>query len=200
MNRHRVHELPTIHFVTGNKAKFREATRIAKEFGLRLSFEDLDLDEPQSDSIEYVARTTALLAFQIIKQPLFVEDAGLFIDSLHGFPGVYSSYVYSSIGVPGLLKLMSGISDRRAMFKSCVALCSSSTLSGPKLFIGEVEGSISKLARGEGGFGFDPVFVPSGISRTFAQLSIMEKNRLSHRSRAVRALCSFVLKNRRIVE
>ncbi len=200
MNRHRVHELPIIHFVTGNKAKFREATRIAKEFGLRLSFEDLELDEPQSDSIEYVARTTALLAFQIIKQPLFVEDAGLFIDSLHGFPGVYSSYVYSSIGVPGLLKLMSGISDRRAMFKSCVALCSSSTLSGPKLFIGEVEGSISKLAKGEGGFGFDPVFVPSGISRTFAQLSIMEKNRLSHRSRAVRALCSFVLKNRRIVE
>lgn len=200
MNRGMIHDLPIIRFVTGNKGKFREATRIAKEFGLRLSFEDIELDEPQSDSIEYVAKRTALLAFQIIKRPLFVEDAGLFIDALHGFPGVYSSFVYSSIGVPGILKLMSGIGDRRARFKSCVALSSSSNPSRPKIFTGEVEGSISKRAKGQGGFGFDPIFVPSGLSRTFAQMSVPEKNRISHRSKAVRALCSFVLKNPLVVE
>ena len=184
-----------LYFVTGNRGKFIEAEDILRQFGFRLRQEDLELDEPQSDSLEYVAKRTALSAFEALKRPLFLEDAGLFIDTLNGFPGVFSSYVYSSIGVEGILRLMRDVGERRARFKSCVAFVSSAIYPKPKLFMGEVEGHISRSAKGEQGFGFDPIFVPSGFSKTFAQMSTSQKNRLSHRSKAIRAIGSFLSRN-----
>lgn len=182
-------------FVTNNVSKYEEAREILKGFDFRLKRKHLELDEPQSSSIEYVAKQTALLAFEMLRRPLFKEDAGLFIDALNGFPGPYSSYVYSSIGVEGILKLMKGVKNRKAKFKSCVAFISKRVCPRPRIFIGEVKGHIAMKAIGKHGFGFDPIFIPSGLSKTFGQMHISEKNETSHRSIAFRAMAAFLLRN-----
>jgi len=188
-----------LYFVTGNKGKFVEAKALLSDLGFRLRQEDLELDEPQADSLEYVARKTGLSAFEILRRPLFLEDAGLFIDALKGFPGVYSSYVYSSIGIRGVLKLMEGKSERSARFRSCVAFISDSVHPRPRLFKGEVEGHISTSPKGEHGFGFDPIFIPSDFHTTFAQMDVSQKNELSHRSKAIRAMGSFLSRNPSVI-
>ena len=105
-------------------------------------------------------------------------------------PGPYSSYVYRKIGKEGILKLLEGCDNRRARFKSVVVF--SSPDSEIKYFRGVVEGKISRTVRGESGFGFDPIFEPDELSgRTFGELSIEEKNEISHRSRALRSFAEW---------
>jgi len=119
---------------------------------------------------------------------LLVEDAGLFIDVLGGFPGVYSSSVLEKLGLDGILTLLQGREQRTALFGCCAAMWD-----GERLLIGEgnCTGEIAQEARGEHGFGYDPLFIPdvSGADgRTFAQMSPEEKGRSSHRTRAYEQL------------
>jgi XTP/dITP diphosphohydrolase len=117
--------------------------------------------------------------------PVFVEDAGLFVDSLQGFPGPYSRYVYDTVGVDGILKLMKKIENRSAHFQSVIAF--SSPEEQPVCFVGKVEGKISLQKQGTEGFGYDPIFEPlEGDGRTFAEMTTAEKNRFSHRAEALR--------------
>jgi XTP/dITP diphosphohydrolase len=114
-----------------------------------------------------------------------VEDAGLFIEALNGFPGPYSSYVYRSIETKGILKLMENVEKRDAHFQSVVAF--SSPEESPRCFHGKANGKISMEVRGELGFGFDPIFEPSDDgNRTFAEMRMPEKNMRSHRAEALR--------------
>ena len=138
--------------------------------------------EIQADKLEDVALYSAISAYLMLGKPLIVEDAGLFIKRLNGFPGVYSSFVFKTIGVNGILKLMRGVKDRRAYFKSVVAYADDVEV---KLFSGIVYGVITEKPRGNGGFGFDPIFVPEGYNKTFAEMSIEEKNKVSHRGIAL---------------
>lgn len=121
--------------------------------------------------------------FKKMKKPLIVEDSGLFIQSLNGFPGAYSAWVQKKIGNSGILKLLAGSPDRSAYFKSCVAYADRR---GVRKFCGEVRGSICGMERGKGGFGYDPIFVPEGWTKTFAESETL-KNRLSHRTNAFTA-------------
>ncbi|MEM0085777.1 MAG: RdgB/HAM1 family non-canonical purine NTP pyrophosphatase, partial [Zestosphaera sp.] len=150
----------------------------------------LDKVEIQSDDLTSIALYSAVQASLYLREPFFVEDAGLYIKSLKGFPGPFSSYVYKTIGVEGVLKLMSSVSDRTAFFKSVIVLYYPQQ--GFKVFEGVVYGSISLEARGSGGFGFDPIFVPEGHHKTFAELDLETKNSLSHRGRAFRAMVSWL--------
>jgi len=114
-----------------------------------------------------------------------VEDAGLFVEALKGFPGPYSAYVYRTLGTRGILKLMENVEDRAASFRSVVVF--SSPEHQPVCFSGEVKGRISMEERGDSGFGFDPIFEPeAGDGRTFAEMTTEEKNRYSHRAEALR--------------
>jgi len=122
---------------------------------------------------------------------VFVEDAGLFIDALNGFPGPYSSYVYRTIGVEGVLKLVEGKS-RGAAFVSVIALYHPGK--GVRVFKGMCRGVIAQHPRGFSGFGFDPIFIPEGVGKTFAEMREDEKNKLSHRGEAARKLIEW-LKN-----
>jgi len=98
---------------------------------------------------------------------------------------VFSSYVFKTLGVNGLLKLMKDVDDRSAFFHSVVAFCAPK--GKPVVFHGRVDGRIVDEVRGGAGFGFDPVFAPlNGDDRTFAEMSMMEKNRFSHRAEAFR--------------
>lgn len=176
----------SVFFVTGNIYKFEEARRVVESFGVKLEMRSLDVEEPQSDSLEYIASRRALEASRVLKAPLLVEDSGLFISSLGGFPGPYSSYVYRKVGCKGILRLLRGERNRDAYFKSVVAF-TYSPQGNPILFRGFVHGTISNRIRGGRSFGFDPIFVPRGRFETFASMDVEEKNAISHRGRAFRA-------------
>lgn len=116
-------------------------------------------------------------------RPLFIDDSGLFVEALKGFPGVYSSYVFKTVGCEGILRLMEGVEDRRARFECCIGYMAPG--GEPLMVKGVAQGSISCQMAGTGGFGYDPVFVPEGHTRTYAQMDVDEKNTMSHRGRAM---------------
>jgi XTP/dITP diphosphohydrolase len=126
-----------------------------------------------------------------------VEDAGLFIDALDGFPGPYAAYVYKTIHNSGILKLMKNLPDRKAKFQSVIAYCDEQTVCDPTCFEGEVKGEITPIERkeqGKSGFGFDPIFQPDGSKKTFAEMTIDEKNGCSHRAKAIRRFAEWYRK------
>lgn len=177
--------------VTGNKHKFKEISEIAKEYGIELEMCEGFKLEFQASDLEEIVLKSVMLAYIYLNRPVLVEDAGLFIEALNGFPGPYSNYVYRTIGIAGILKLLSDVENRRACFKSSVALVHNN-----RVFIstGKVCGTISRTPRGSGGFGFDPIFIPEGETRTFAEMSIHEKNLYSHRAKAVKKVFEALLK------
>ncbi len=178
--------------MTGNRGKFEEARLILPKFGIEPRMLDLDVDEPQSETLDYVSQKTAGSAYGILKSPLFVEDAGLFIHPLGDFPGVFSSYVFSTLGIQGILKLLENSSDRRASFRSVIGFTSASVQPEVLLFRGEVSGEIARSPKGKGGFGFDPIFMPEGSGITYAEMRAEDKNRTSHRARALESFGSYL--------
>ncbi len=168
-----------VYFITSNPGKYREVRRIGEEFGIEVGWIEIEYYEPQGDSLEHIARKSAEIIREKIKDPFIIEDSGLFIDHLNGFPGVYSSYVFRTIGNEGVLKLMEGVKNRNAVFRSVVAYCENDRI---KLFSGEVSGVITSRQRGRDGFGYDPIFEVNG--RTFAEMG-KDKNLISHRRRAM---------------
>jgi len=177
--------------VTTNKSKIEEFIDIFKQYNLKYRIELLKTKEIQSTDLKEIAKESVIYAYNILREPVMVEDAGLFIRSLKGFPGPYSSYVYSTVGVIGILRLMNDVTDRSAAFQSVIAFYSPYT--GIKFFSGEVNGIISYEPKGLGGFGFDPIFIPEeGDGRTFAEMEIHEKNKISHRGRAAMKFIEWV--------
>lgn len=180
-----------IYFLSKNEHKLREIRRFLEPYGFEVEIMFEDKVEIQSDNLaEIVKKAVEFVGRR--DHAFFAEDAGLFIDHLNGFPGPYSSYVYKTIGIDGILKLMLGVKNRKATFRSAIALFHPE-LDEIKVFEGDVEGVISTEKRGAGGFGFDPIFIPRGESRTFAEMSLEEKNKYSHRARAVKKMLDFLL-------
>jgi len=183
-----------LYFATSNVHKLVEARIVLEKFGITVRGIPKDSLEVQSDSLEEIARTSIIGVAQRVKSKVFVEDAGLFVHALGGFPGPYSSYVHRTIGNEGLLKLLRGVRNRSAEFRSAVA-CSEQGRE-PTVFSGKATGTIIRQQRGNLGFGFDPIFTPdSGDGRTFAEMTSAEKNLLSHRADALRKLGSWILKH-----
>ena len=179
-------------FLTSNKGKFREAQAVATASGLQLQMLAAPKIEIQSDNLSEIASYGAQEAAKRLGIPVVAEDAGLFIRSLNGFPGPYSSDVFKRLGNKGILKLMEGVSKRNAKFSSVAAFCAPSRK--PRCFMGSVFGYIRLRPRGVGGFGFDPIFIPTkGDGRTFAQMTVREKNRLSHRAASFKKLSKWLL-------
>lgn len=179
--------------VTSNLGKAREFESIFSEYGLSFRIEPIKTPEIQAVDLRIIAEQSAIYAYDILREPVLVEDAGLFIDALNGFPGPFSSYVYKAIGIRGILKLMEDVEDRRARFLSVIAFYTP-MIGGVKIFTGEVEGYIAREPRGSSGFGFDPIFIPAeGDGKTFAEQSVEEKNKLSHRARAARKFAEWML-------
>ncbi len=173
-------------FVTTNLHKFNEARQVLAEYGISTALLRVEAIEIQDDDLEEIAKASVQYAVEKSDLPVFVEDAGLFVEALKGFPGPYSSYVYRTLGTKGILKLTEEIDERKAYFYSVVAFHSPER-SSPKCFHGKVEGKITLEERGNQGFGFDPIFKPKGgVDKTFAEMRADEKNKLSHRAQALR--------------
>lgn len=182
-----------ITFVTGNAGKVREMTEVLSPLGIAVVQDDRGYPETQADSLDAVAEAgaQALLA-DGLGAPFILEDAGLFVASLNGFPGVYSRYVLDTIGCQGLLRLMQDVEleSRTAAFRAHLGYVDAAgAFQG---FTGTVKGRIADRAAGDGGFGFDPVFIPAGHERTFAQMDDAEKTSMSHRGAAARAFAAYL--------
>jgi XTP/dITP diphosphohydrolase len=170
-----------IFFATSNKNKFAEAAEALVAARITVRHFPFDHNEVRSESLEEIAREAVSAAYQICRRPVFVEDAGLFIYALDGFPGTYSGWVQKKIGIGGILKLMEGTEDRSAYFEACIAYHDGHAIS---TYHGRCDGYIAEKARGESGFAYDPIFVPEGHSQTFAE-NIELKSNLSHRYKSL---------------
>jgi XTP/dITP diphosphohydrolase len=181
-------------FVSSNIHKFQEIHGILQQYNIPISFHQQEMPELQSDSLEEIAKFRAQHAFSLLRKPLFVEDTGMFIQSLNGFPGPYASYVFKTIGNSGILRLLHSTSDRAAVFKTAVALMLSKT--EIHIFVGETPGVIAPSEQGTGGWGYDPIFIPlKGTGQTYGQMSLEEKNQVSHRRQSIRKLAEWLLTN-----
>lgn len=174
-----------LYFASSNIYKFREAKKILKDFNINLGFFKCELEEIQSNSLQKIAKNKAMQAFQKCKHPVIVEDDGLFIASLKGFPGPYSSYVFKTIGNEGILKLLK--KNREAKFVSIISFYDKQNIQS---FESKLDGIISKKIMGDG-WGYDPIFIPSVSKKTFAQLE--NKNKISHRYKTLKKFSSWYL-------
>ncbi|MDD4161617.1 MAG: XTP/dITP diphosphatase [Methanothrix sp.] len=169
-----------ISFVTSNKGKYVEAQAIFGDLMQR----DIGYAEIQADTLEEVASYGMKEVAARLQGPVMLEDAGLFVEALKGFPGVYSAYVQRTIGNAGILRLMEGQERRNACFKSVVAYFEPGMQA--VMFSGEVHGQIGFEPRGKKGFGYDPIFYVGEVS--MAEMDLEKKNQISHRAGSMRAL------------
>lgn len=160
-------------FVTSNENKLREVQAIL-EFPLRQI--ELDIPEIQSLDVCEVVQDKALRAFQKVGKPVVVEDTGLYIHGLNGFPGALVKWVLKTVGASWLCR---GVSrDRSAHAKTAVCFCNGKNF---EIFTGEIQGEISFESQGASGFGWDSIFIPKGCSETFAEMPMEAKNSISMR-------------------
>jgi len=174
-------------FVTTNPGKFREARTILRPFGVRLRWVRRELNEPQSDDLGTVARSKAL-GVRGLRGAVLVEDSGLFIPSLAGFPGVYSAHFLRIWGFRPILQLLRS-RPRPAFYRSVAAVRMRGRC---RTFVGEVHGRIASRPVGENGFGYDPIFIPDGYRETFGQLPSEVKDTISHRARSMAKVGKFL--------
>ncbi len=174
--------MSTIWFATSNKGKLIEVQERFSHFGVEVEQLIAPYPEIQADTLEEVVEAGLTHLWKEHARPLMIDDSGIFLDNKEGFPGVYSAYVLHTLGCQGILDLMHSDTERPAHFECCAGYIDEK---GQVLVAkGRVDGHISKEEKGTTGFGFDPIFVPEGHDRTFAEMSLEEKNKMSHRSRA----------------
>ena len=178
-----------IQFITTNAGKFAEVAAKLEEAQVKIVHLDRSYPEIQTDRLEKVLKYAATVLDDEVKGDYLIDDSGLFIEALGGFPGVYSAYVQKRLGNRGVLKLMAGETYRAAHFETVFLL---KVGEDHEVFHGECAGTIADAERGKGGFGYDPIFIPQGETRTFGEMSVAEKNRVSHRARAVDALAAYL--------
>ncbi|MGQ0606205.1 MAG: RdgB/HAM1 family non-canonical purine NTP pyrophosphatase [Candidatus Nitrosotenuis sp.] len=182
-------EWNNVYFVSSNRHKYLEAKEILSSFGIQLGFIKSTLVEIQSNSLSKIAKTKALDAFLKFKMPIIIEDDALMVRSLANFPGPYSSYVFQTIGNQGIIQLTK--KDRRAEFHATISYCDNKKK--PVLFEGITLGRISKKIQGKG-WGYDPIFIPRGKTKTYAQIS--DKNTISHRYDALAKFARWFVRRR----
>lgn len=187
-------------FATNNAHKLKEIRAILGNSIEILSFADIHChaDIPETaDTLEGNARQKSRYVYEHYGLDCFADDTGLEVESLGGAPGVYSARYADGQGhdsqanMNKLLKEMEEKNNRKAQFRTIISLIEKGE---ERQFEGIVKGQITKEKRGESGFGYDPIFQPDGYDTTFAELGSDIKNRISHRARAVAALCDYLTK------
>ncbi len=184
-------------FATNNKHKIEEVAAKLGNSIVLLTLNDIgcydDIDETGTTFAENASIKSHFI-FEKYHLNCFGDDSGLEVDALYGEPGVFSAryagqHGNHSANIDKLLMNLAGQENRRARFITIISLLWKGT---EYLFEGTVYGTIRTERSGEGGFGYDPIFEPDGFDRTFAEMSLDEKNQLSHRARAVEKLVAFL--------
>lgn len=173
-----------LNVITSNPGKVREYQKGLSSYGIEMEHLHHPYDEIQTSDLKEVVEKgmDAIISDGI--RDFIVDDSGLFIDALKGFPGVWSAYAQKTIGNQGILKLMEDKEDRGAEFRCCIGC----DINGQRIIVlGVCRGTITRECKGTEGFGFDPIFSHDG-ERTFAEIPVDEKNGISHRGDAIRLL------------
>lgn len=170
--------------ITSNPGKVEEYRKAFADMGVEMEHFRHPYDEIQTSELEEVVKN-GMEALRVEGlRDFIIDDTGMFVDALKGFPGVYSAYVQKTVGNAGVLKLMEGKKDRGAEFRCCIGC----DIGGKTIVVtGGCRGFILQEEKGDGGFGYDPIFSPDG-KRSFAEMDIAEKNGISHRGNAVSLL------------
>lgn len=170
--------------VSGNKNKQKEFKKIIKEKSLQdimnICFYENSICELQTEKMDDLIRHKALETFKSIKRPLLVEHTSLHLKAWGDFPGGLTQIIWKQLGAEGFIKLTE--SNRKAIARTYLGYIDGGQL---KVYIGEIEGEISKEAKGEHGFGWDPIFIPDGQKITFGEMKRKEKNKISMRRKAI---------------
>jgi len=174
-------QLSELYFASSNTHKFEEVKRILSNLGVNITLFKTTLEEIQSDSLSKIAARKVIDAYSKVQKPVIIEDDGLFINSLNGFPGPYSSYVYDTIGNKGIMNLLENIELRDAKFVAIIAYWNGTD--DVQIFESSIPGKISSFIE-KGGWGYDPIFIPDGESNTYANVS--NKDKLSHRAASLK--------------
>ena len=170
--------------VTSNPGKVKEYWESLASFGIGIEHVKIPYDEIQTSRLEDVVKDGIQRLKASGLEDFIIDDSGMFVNALGGFPGVYSAYVQRTIGNAGILKLMENVIERDANFQCCIG-CS---INGKDMIVtGRCGGVILKKESGTEGFGYDPIFSHDG-KRSFAELPLHEKNEVSHRGLAVKLL------------
>jgi non-canonical purine NTP pyrophosphatase (RdgB/HAM1 family) len=175
-----------IYFITSNKGKLEEVRAIT---GMDIRSKSIEIEEIQDVSVENVVKDKAVKAYSKIHKPVIVEDTGLYIKALNGFPGALVKWLVGAIGPKGICRIIGKYNNRSAYAETRIAFYDGKTL---KTFSGRIYGRISGSPIGANGFGWDPIFIPSGQRKTFAQMGASEKNEISHRRKAALKLKEFL--------
>ena len=195
-----MHEKSRLILATHNEHKTQEIRDLIISEGLPYEVmslheigDDLEIEET-GETLTENSRLKAETCYRRHHMDCFADDTGLEVTSLDGRPGVYSARYAGPACRPAdnirkLLHELEGVEDRSAVFKTVITLILDDKV---HTFEGQVRGSITEAPRGDGGFGYDPIFQPEGYDCTFAQMSEEEKNHISHRGRAVEALICFL--------
>lgn len=184
-------------FVTNNKNKLLEVSSILKPIIKINSLDDIEFYDqiPETGStLEENSLEKAKYIYDKFGMNCFADDTGLEIDSLDGAPGVYSArYAGLNCNADDNIKLvlnkMKGFSNRKATFRTIITLFLDSEQFS---FEGKVDGKISLEPKGDFGFGYDPIFIPNGFNITFGEMSSVDKNKISHRKKAINRLSLFL--------
>jgi len=175
-------------FITGNQKKAEEVKAIT---GLDVTAQNLDIAEIQALDVEEVAKAKALEAFKLTGQPVIIDDTGMSIDALNGLPGALVAWFLDTLQPKGILKLLVQEKNRKASVSTCIAYADQT---GVFTFTGTVKGNLADSPRGDGGFGYDPIFIPEEQNKTYAEMSSEEKNQVSMRKIALLKFKDFMSK------
>lgn len=179
--------------ITSNPGKVKEFQKAFLSMGIDVKHEHIEYDEIQTSELEEVVRHGMNELRSRGMKNFIIDDSGLFIDSLNGFPGVYSAYAQKTVGNKGILDLMQKVrkNDRGAEFRCCIGC----DIEGKTIIVeGISRGVILEKESGKDGFGFDPIFSHDG-RHSFAEISIDEKNTVSHRGLAINMLADELRNN-----
>ncbi len=187
-------------FFSHNQKKISEVKQIFNNSFLKInSLKELKkIKEPRENGKTFAenAKIKSLFGFKIFNTPCFADDSGICVNALRNKPGIYSKRFLRSFKTKNeafkyIISATVKKNDNRAFFNTTI--CLSLNINQHILFIGKISGTISDKPKGSNGFGYDPIFIPSGFSKTFAEMSNQKKNLLSHRMIAIKKMESFLI-------
>ncbi|HLC79710.1 MAG TPA: non-canonical purine NTP pyrophosphatase [archaeon] len=176
-----------LYIATTNKHKVSEISAILSTYSIDLLHKSLEIVEPDYDSLDKIAKEKARQAFEKIKKPVIVEDTGVFFEAYNDFPGMLAKRVFLGIGFDGLIALIKRVQNKRCHFKTVICYYDGKEF---KSFSGTLSGTLLEnvVSLEKDRLPYEKIFVPDGYKDALADIDILEKNKISHRSKAAHAL------------
>lgn len=182
-----------IRILSSNSYKLREIQYFLEKHDIEVVGKDVKLEELQTEDLDVLVKDKALKAYRKIGRPLIVEHTGLFLSKINGLPGGLTQIFWDKLGVENFAEILGAPDDSsKAVARTVLCYVDGKNFN---IFKGEIKGHITKTPKGEQYFQWDCVFIPDGYEKTFAEMSVEEKNKISMRGMALRKFVEFINKD-----